>query len=1370
MPPLEDSRRDTKEQQQINPSNQSAATDSLRQEAFQRVDQTTVRPDQGIERRSVNSVLSQNFDNPVSHLDNARTSLKRGDFQGAEREYFAAIVAADKIDPREVAQEREKVKQALTSEQDPTRRRQLVDWDMTLGDMQRAPGFTRANLGLCYIRMGYHLEGHRMLVEAARRDPQMENDPNFIRRLQALGRPMPGREGGAPGAMDSQGRPIQPGQPARPGDTSVAPPPDGRTTPAQVERVELPSGTNRHDAPNFDNPFSHIAKANESFAKGGGKLPPEARAEYEAAKNAADSVDRKYLGDQIKTLQEALVKAYPPETDARVTAMEKERDTMLNALPQAKQDSLKALATKRAQATTPEEQATIEKQMKDLLGPDIVKKQDDIDAQTAQARAIQEQLAALKHLHNSSALSRFAYAEALRQSGDKANAKILLEQVAKYDPEATKDDKFKLAAADVGLTLRPATTAGTDQSGQAARPGDQAGRPADQPVTGTTTGAAVDDPRQLLAQANDVNTKQGYAAAKPLFDKAITAADNVDPKVVDDNLKNVEEKFNKESDPKKKEELQTLGQMWAFYKNSPTITRFQAAVAQNNSGDYAGAKTALDQLAAKTPDIAKDPAFTAVRDANGKQQKVSDQMLQAAAQTPAGGGDAGAVGDNPYTHIQQAVALFDPKDSTKQNAKSAEAEWKKAIDAADKLPVDQYTAKLAEVQQQLDAAKNDPLKSAELLKLKDGLKELVGLPASLRLETATFYLQNAKPDEAKAMLEKALQKDPTLKDQERFKQLTQISQENSKDTIDKALSFLKSTGKELVSDGVSGGAGLAAFALTPGGRVLKLGAALVAGGAAKQGLSMVGWGGDSSTPLKNFAWGGVDALAMVSGAGVRDKMMAGFEKNLTTTALKDMAFRGGVTDMEKLALIEGKSGTAGLQALTGMLEKDASKLTGANLRELAVKAGVTETATLDALASKSGQEGLASLNGILTQSAGAPFRDATVPLADTLSAAQLREMAVAGGITDAKALAAFEGKSGLEGLKTATALLTERTTAAQKAADTALTDAVKAAPWYQKPLVWGQGHSPLLWRIPTKSLEGYKTAQIAADQAMGSRWNYMNPLNVVASPTNYSGTLRNLEARTWWNRYKIDAVSIGATSGVYRGFHEAARVGDIDPATGNKYSAYDAVTSTLKGTALDGLSGGFIVGGFRGMGGFFTKHSGVAAEANPLVKPTAPAALPAEAGLGSKVMQGGRYAWYYGAKMPRYGLDLVGKKAGDFGTGAGQWISESPRTSTFLGAFPTTGVLFSPKLYEAYGAYEKAGEYEKILAEIQKPLEDKTPVTPLPGSDKPAEQPAQKANNPPANVPADKPPDKPADKPADQQPANPQPGAKSDGVGEGLPE
>ncbi len=1235
MPPLDETRRDTQENPQV-AAPPVAGADNLRAEAYRRPE--------GQRLESVNSVLSQNFDNPVSHLDNARNSLKRGDFQGAEREYFAAIVAADKIDQREVTREREKIKQSLQAEQDPTKRRQLVEWDMSLNDMQRAPGFTRANLGLCYIRMGYHLEGHRMLVEAARLDPQMENDPNFIRRLQALGRPMPGREDGIPGATDAQGRPI-PGQPARPGDTSVAPPPDGRT-PTPADRVAPPSGTSRHDAQNFDNPFTHIAKANEGFAKGAGKLTPEAKAEYEAAIKAADSIDRAYLAQQTKTLQEALVKAYPEETKTKVTALEKQRDDMLNALPKDKQDALKGLATKLDQATTAQDQETIKKQMRDLV-PDISKKQDEIDTLTAQPRAILEQLAALEHLNNSSALSRFAYAEALRQSGDKASARTMLEQVAKLDPEAAKDDKFKQAATDVGLTLTPATATSD-------RPAE---RTVERPAPPGGTGAAQDDPQALLLQAHEKNAKEGFAAAKPLFEKAVAAADKIDQTLAATKLKEVEDALKTETDAAKKQQLMELGQAWSFYKNSPVVTRFQMAIAQNNSGDYAGAKTALDELAKKSPDIAKEAAFKTALEANTKQQKITDEALQAAAVASPGTTAGGDTAENPYSYIQKATALFDPKDPTKQNAKSAEAEWKKAIESADKLPVDQYKTKLAEVEAQIKT-ETDPLKSQELLKLKEGLKELVDLPSTLRVETATFYLQNAKPDEAKAMLEQALQKNPALKDQERFKQLVAISQENSKDTIDKALGFLKSTGKELLADGISGGVGLAAFSLTPGGRVLKLGSAVLAGGATKHGLSMAGLGGDASAPLKNFAWGGVDALAMVSGAGVRNKMMGNFERSLTGASAKEMLLKGGVTSAEKLALVEGKSG--------------------------------------------------------------------------------------------------------MDALKAATAVLTEQSVAKKTAASAALKDAVAAAPLWQKPLVWAQGHSPLLWRIPTKSMETFAAREREYLAAKGSRMNYLNPLNMFASPNNYSGTLRNLEARTFWNRYKIDAVSVGATSAVYRGSHEAVRVGDVDPVTGQKYSAYDAVTNTALGTVGDGISGGFLVAGFRGMGGFFTKHSGVAGEANPLVRPTGPAALGADAGLGSRFAQGGRYAWHYGARMPKYGMDLVGKKIGDAGTAGSQWLSQSPRVQTSLSVIPTGAALFSPKLYEAYGAYEKTSEYEKILAEIQKPLEDKTPVQPLP-SDAPA-KPADGATTA-------QPTDKPAEKPAEQLPAaNPQPGAKQDGVGEGLPE
>lgn len=1315
MPPFEETRRDQVEQQQFGSPQPPAGSDSLRQEAFQRPE------GQAFRHESVNSIYSANFDNPVSHLDNARMSLRRGDFQSAEREYFAAIRAADRIDQREVARERERVKQALQSESDPAKRRELVQWDSTLHDMQRAPGFTRANLGLCYIRMGYHGEGHYLLMEAGKRDPEMYNDPNFIRRLKALGRPMPGREGGVPGGYDQGRQPVptdqgrQPGR--RPGDTSVQRPPDGSTT-RPADRVQPPSGTSRHDAQNFDNPFSHVAKANEDFAKNG-KLSPQSKAEYEAAIKAADSIDRQYLAQQMKTLQDALAKAYPPETQRLVAAKEKERDDMLAALPQDKKDKLKELGTKLSYAKTPEEQEQVKKQMRELV-PDLAKKQDEIDQLTAQPKAILEQLQALQHLNNSSALARFAYAEALRQSGDKTSAKQLLEQVAKLDPNATKDAKFQEAAKDVGLTLKP-----TDASTPPAEKPPESGT--EQPTTPGASGATEEDAFDLLQKAHELNEKQGFAAAKPAFERAVAAADKIDMKMVDDNIKKIEEALKTETDPEKQKKLQELGALFINYKHAPFITRFQMGIAQNNAGDYAGAKATFDAAAAKDPQAAQEAVFKAALDANSKQQQIKeDDLKKVASTTPtdASRGGAVATADNPYTYIQAAA-----QQAEAGNNKTAEEQWKKAIEAADKLPMDQYRAKLAEIETQLKS-ESDPVKSQELLKLKEGLKEVVNLPATVRTETALFYLKNAKPDEAKAMLEQALQKDPTLKDNEKFKQLVQISQENSKGTIDKALSFLKSTGKELVSDGISGGVGLAAFSLTPGGRVLKLGSALLAGGATKHGLSMAGLGGEGKSFSQNMVWGGVDALAMVSGAGVRQRMMTGFEKNLGTAALKDMAIKGGITEAERLALLEG-GGAGGLRVLTGMLEKNSARLSGTTLKEIAIKAGITDAEKLAALEASSGAGGVAELSKLLKTSGTA------------LNGTTLREMAMQAGITDAKQLAAFESKKGLDGLKAVTAMLTENTELKKKAASDALKEAIAAAPWYKKPALWMQGHSPLLWRIPNQSLKTFAEKEREYLAAKGSRWNYMNPLNMFADPGNYS-TLRNLEARTFWNRYKIDAASVGATSLVYRGTHEGARIGEVDPVTGKKYSAYDAVTSTALATAGDAVSGGFLIAGFRGMGGFFTKHSGVAGEVKPLTRPTP---LTAESSIYSKVAQPFRYG--------KYGFDWTAKKIGDGGTAFTNFLSQEGRLQTGLSAFPTTAALFSPRLYEAYGAWEKTSEYEKILAEIQKPLEDKAPTQPLP-TDKPATPPAGGS-------------DGGASKPADQ-PAAPQPGSEKDGVGEGLPE
>src|SRR6185369_9712701 len=162
----------------------------------------------------MNSIRNPNFDNPISHLERAKAMMGAQGIRGAEREYFSAIRAADNIDQREVAQERAAVRQQLQQERDASRRRELVQYDCTLHDLQRAPGFTRANLAFAYMSAGYQSEGIKLLMEASRLDPEMERDPNFIRHLRSFDR--------APQRQGDQG--YQPNYQQGPYDAQRAPP------------------------------------------------------------------------------------------------------------------------------------------------------------------------------------------------------------------------------------------------------------------------------------------------------------------------------------------------------------------------------------------------------------------------------------------------------------------------------------------------------------------------------------------------------------------------------------------------------------------------------------------------------------------------------------------------------------------------------------------------------------------------------------------------------------------------------------------------------------------------------------------------------------------------------------------------------------------------------------------------------------------------------------------------------------------------------------------------------------------------------------------------------------------------------------------
>src|SRR5262249_52946176 len=109
--------------------------------------------------------------------------------------------------------------------------------------------------------------------------------------------------------------------------------------------------------------------------------------------------------------------------------------------------------------------------------------------------------------------------------------------------------------------------------------------------------------------------------------------------------------------------------------------------------------------------------------------------------------------------------------------RSAEREWKKAIDAADNLPFEDYRARLDAIRY-LRTLASDPLEAQDDIQFEEALKQVIDLPWELRLVTAGFYLGNGKPDAAKAMPEEALKKNQALKKEERFKELCKAAGQN----------------------------------------------------------------------------------------------------------------------------------------------------------------------------------------------------------------------------------------------------------------------------------------------------------------------------------------------------------------------------------------------------------------------------------------------------------------------------------------------------------------------------------------------------------------------------------------------------------------
>jgi len=1395
MADFDDTRKDAGDQgTRPRDASSPSASDSFRQEAYARTQRAGYEvpqqpPQSGgdylpggsgpmdgsdsLGRRTSSSVLSENFDNPVSHLERARDLLRSQGMRGAEREFFQAVRAADNIDQREVAQQRAAVARELQTTSDAARKRELVQWDETLHDMQRAPGFTRANLAMAYIRMGMQSEGARLLMEAARLDPEMEKDPNFMRHMRSLDRfqASPGA-GGQFSDNPAARTPARPGQPGSDRPQSTAP-------------AELPSGTLRPDAPGFDqdNPIKHLVQAKTAFDQGK-QLTPQIRAEYEKAIQQGDNLDRGWIAQKAKDLQDQLKQTYPAESQQRVKTLVQERDTITNGLDSNKKGQLDALRTRLEQAQTNTDRDAIKAQMRTLV-PDAAAKQDEIDRLTAQPKAILSTLKQLDGLNNTSSLARFAYADALRTTGnadDTAKAKTLLQQALTLDPNAAQDKDFQATAKAVGLQIADTP----------ARPADAPARPAgapadgsDRPVAVTPAGAKQGEEfYDYLKKAHEAESGPGgFSAAKPFYDKAVQAADAVNQQEVTDQLKRLNDLKNQPGvtdDQKKLYDQGIVG--WTQYQHAPFTARFQYGIAQNNAGDAAGAKATLDQAKAKDGVAANDPAIAAVLDMVNKGQKTTPDAIQAAVAKA-------TAPDDPQTHLSQFDKLF-----KEGNKASAIDELKKAIAATDKLPMDQFQAALAKVQADKAALAADTTKdqaqkaidSQVLVEREKAIKTVMDAPANLRLQLAAVYAGAdnqhpgiLKPEEAKAAMDEATTKNPGLKDDPRYKAFQEWYAQNNKGTLEKAKDFVGRAWKDIVSDAGAGTAGLAVMALFPERRLLGLGLGLVAGGGTKYALNKA-MGAEDQGFWSNMGWGAVDVAAFAAGAGVRSKLMTGLEKDMTGEALSRMLVKQGVKDTE-LAALKGMS-VQDLQAIA--FQQNLKKLDGLGndaLIKMITSSGAKDVdlaslkaMSIDDLRATAAKQGLKGVEGMSQEALAKMLVDGQVnSRLKGMSTDELARLAEQQGY-NAEQVKALQGMKGFEGLKSATQML-EKNIAEQRSAG--LKDAI-AQRWADKDAAYATkyGDYKFNWRKPWEAVApawestGWRKGLYEAGAKTPLVWRAMTPeVKAVASNyyeraglpilnVKYGGiwkgfqnpetftTLNDLNARSFWQHAKTDFATTATSGLVYRGAHNVAKIGDTDQETGQKYSYGDALLDTAYGSLQDGVAGASLMMLGRQFSGVFTRH-GVT---NPLTPPVRPAALGEDASLAAKALQGGKYAWY-GAKYAKYGVaDWAPTKVGQGVGYVGDKIAASPKLSGFVGAVPTGATVFSPKLFEGYAAHKQYGVLDDRLADLQAPIQDK-PIAQTPNANK-ADAAGAGAAKPEGNASANQ-PDAGATQPAQDMPA-----------------
>jgi hypothetical protein len=130
-------------------------------------------------------IAARELSTVLGHLQHAQDVFNKQGMRVASAEYVATIRAADGIDQKSVARERETVKELLKNRSiDASTRTMLLKEDADLHMLQRAPGFTRCNFALRMIENGDLFNGVQLLLDAQKKDYEMVRDPEFQRHLR----------------------------------------------------------------------------------------------------------------------------------------------------------------------------------------------------------------------------------------------------------------------------------------------------------------------------------------------------------------------------------------------------------------------------------------------------------------------------------------------------------------------------------------------------------------------------------------------------------------------------------------------------------------------------------------------------------------------------------------------------------------------------------------------------------------------------------------------------------------------------------------------------------------------------------------------------------------------------------------------------------------------------------------------------------------------------------------------------------------------------------------------------------------------------------------------------------------------------------